>query len=91
MSNNSSCGNPNILAGQGLTVASSGSWSCIELDLPCNTDFKQIKERLSVIEKRLAILEPDQDLQDKYPALQEAYDHYKLIEKLVESKSENST
>ena len=40
-------------------------------------------DRMAKIEERLAILEPNQELQDKYPALQEAYEAYKIIEKLV--------
>jgi len=43
-----------------------------------------VEERLDTIEKRLCIIDgPDSDLLKKYPALQEAYDHYKLVEKLV--------
>jgi len=38
---------------------------------------------MEAIEKRLAILIPNEELQARFPALQEAYDHYKLIEKLV--------
>jgi hypothetical protein len=55
----------------------------LELDLDSSTEFRKIKSRLDDIEKRLAILIPNEDLQKRFPALQEAYDHYKLIEKLV--------
>ena len=92
MSNNLSCGDPGVfVAGSGLVMSSNASWAKLELDLPNNSDFKKIQERMSAIEKRLAILEPNENLQAKYPALQEAYDHYKLIEKLVEGKSGNGT
>jgi hypothetical protein len=92
MSNNLSCGDPaNFIAGQGLVMSSNVSWAKLELDLPNNNDFNKLQERMSAIEKRLAILQPNEDLQAKYPALQEAYDHYKLIEKLVEGKSGNGT
>ena len=48
----------------------------------------KICKRMSTIEERLGIIaEPDEDLLGKYPALRDAYDHYKLVEKLVnESK-----
>jgi hypothetical protein len=45
---------------------------------------ESICNRLDAIETRLAIIFPDTDLIDKYPALREAYEHYKLIEKLVQ-------
>lgn len=33
---------------------------------------------------RLAILQPDFEKMEKYPALKEAYDNYKLIESMIE-------
>lgn len=50
-------------------------------------EFNDIKERISAIEDRLAIIRPDEALQEKYPSLKEAYDHYKLIEKLVKDQN----
>jgi hypothetical protein len=71
------------VAGAGLTISNNSSWRSINLDLPNNTDFRKIQERLNVIEGRLAILQPNQSLQDKFPALQEAYEAYKIIERLI--------
>ena len=51
--------------------------------VPSEAEFKNLMDRMAKIEERLAILEPNQELQDKYPALQEAYEAYKIIEKLV--------
>jgi len=70
-------------AGAGLLVNSNASWNTLELDLPNNKDFQKLNERLTKIEERLAILQPNENLQKRFPALQEAYEHYKLIEKLV--------
>jgi hypothetical protein len=42
-----------------------------------------IKELLETIMKRLAILQPDPTKLEKYEALRKAYDHYKLMEKLL--------
>jgi hypothetical protein len=42
-----------------------------------------LDERIRIIEKRLLIVEPPEDTLSKYPALAEAYNQYKLIEKLT--------
>lgn len=44
-----------------------------------NTLLKRVEE----LEKRLLIIPPNEALQEKYPALKEAYEAYKIIEKLV--------
>jgi polygalacturonase len=41
-----------------------------------------LAETLQRIQDRLAILVPDPKLLDKYEALQQAYEHYKLLEAL---------
>jgi len=71
----------------GLATIGNNIWGSIELNLPSDTNFRDVLRRLVEVEKRLAILEPNQELHEKFPALQEAYDHYKLIEKLVYSQS----
>lgn len=76
-----------LVAGGGITVSGSGSWQSLDLNLPDNKDFKELKSRMEEIEKRLAIVVPNEELQKRFPALQEAYDHYKLIEKLVNDQS----
>jgi len=78
-----------LTAGNGLTISSSPSWGTLDLNLPDNKDFRELKERIESIEKRLAIVIPNTELQARFPALQEAYDHYKLIEKLVNDQSKN--
>ena len=44
---------------------------------------RSLGDLISQIENRLAILVPDPDKLEKYEALKKAYDHYKLLEKLV--------
>ena len=78
-----------LTAGHGITVSSGASWQTLDLNLPENKDFRNLSYRLEVIEKRLLILQPNEELQARFPALQEAYDHYKLIEKLVNDQSKN--
>ena len=90
MSSFNACGEPgfgiiaqtvgSVLPGSVLTSGVNGtSWS------PVFTEFDHQK-LLKRIEARLAIIEPNQALQDKYPALQEAYEAYKIIERLVNDK-----
>lgn len=43
----------------------------------------KVAETLEMILKRLLIVEADFQKMEKYPALKEAYDNYKLIETLV--------
>jgi len=76
-----------LTAGSGITVSSGASWQTLDLDLDKNKEFKELKHRISDIEKRLAIVIPNTELQARFPALQEAYDHYKLIEKLVNDQA----
>ena len=38
---------------------------------------------MQAVEKRLAILQPNPKLQEKYSALEEAYNHYKTLEALL--------
>lgn len=45
---------------------------------------KSLGELFSKIEDRLAILQPDPKKLEKYEALRKAYEHYKLLEKLVQ-------
>lgn len=78
---------PALIAGNGLTISSSSSWQTVELNLDSSKEFREMRSRVEDIEKRLAILRPNEDLQKRFPALQEAYDHYKLIEKLVNDQA----
>lgn len=45
-------------------------------------DGVDVGETLSKIQERLSILVPDPKLLAKYEALREAYEHYKILEKL---------
>lgn len=76
--------NQTFVGNEGITV-SSGGWNgtTISIDLLNNADFQKVQQRLTEIEKQLCILIPNELMQEKYPALQEAYDAYQLILKLV--------
>lgn len=79
-----------LTVGNGISVTySTPLIPKVDIDLSDNKDFDELRERISGIEKRLAIVIPNVELQSRFPALQEAYDHYKLIEKLVNDQSKN--
>ena len=44
---------------------------------------KDVEQRLTAIEQRLAILVPDLAKLEKWEALREAYEHYKSLEALI--------
>ena len=48
-----------------------------------SNQLTNLDNRLKNIEARLVILIPDPQLLEKHKALKEAYDHYKLMEKLL--------
>jgi hypothetical protein len=90
MSIENSCGDPSNFGDITIPVdtvgvsnlvfsAGSGGWSTTVM----SDELKDTNERLDRIEGQLLILRVDQALHEKYPALKEAYEHYKLIEKMV--------
>ena len=44
---------------------------------------KSLSDWMSAVEQRLSILQPNPKLQEKYTALQNAYEHYKTLERLL--------
>jgi hypothetical protein len=70
-----------------LTVATTPSNLEVKGDANFEGDIKwkgkSLQELFSKIEDRLAILQPDPAKLEKYEALRKAYEHYKLIEKLI--------
>ena len=53
------------------------------INSPSNDDFCKLQERVRNLEKCLCILYPNNTLHEKYPVLKEAYNEYRLIEKLI--------
>lgn len=86
-----STGDP-ITIGTFHTAIAPNNWdyitsSYIEPNYGIQKEMTEMKEKIEAIEDRLAILRPDETLHEKYPALKEAYEHYKLIEKLVKDQN----
>ncbi len=69
----------------GVMVNYNGAITSTIYGYPNMDQFNKLTDRIDSIEKRLAILQPNETVQEKYPALQEAYDAYKIIEQLVTS------
>jgi hypothetical protein len=44
---------------------------------------QSLSDWMSAVEQRLSILRPKTELLEKYTALQEAYEHYKTLERLL--------
>ena len=51
---------------------------------------QSLSDWMSAVDKRLSILVPKPELQEKYEALQAAYDHYKTLEALLYDDQEPS-
>jgi hypothetical protein len=63
-----------------------------DYDLTINRPGKppmRVADTLEKIMERLSIIEPDFDKMDRYPALREAYDNYKLIEAMLTGNEPN--
>lgn len=73
-------------AGTGLSTYG----NTVELQLSESQEFQELKDRISAIEDQLLILRPDLEMQEKYPALKEAYDAYQLILKMVKDNSKTN-
>jgi hypothetical protein len=60
------------------------------IDMASGTDIKvdgkSLKEFMTKMEERLAILIPDPSKLEKFEALKKAYEHYKLMEKLCQEQ-----
>ena len=60
------------------------------IDMPAEADIKigdrSLKEFMTRMEERLAILVPDPKKIEKFEALKKAYEHYKLMERLCQEE-----
>jgi hypothetical protein len=64
-------------------IANSNGYSTISGNgASLDTQLKSIRNRLAMMEERLAILTPDLQKLEKYTALKKAYDNYKVVENL---------
>lgn len=83
--------NHSLIGGTGINISSGGSWgTTISVDLLNNKEFTDLQNRMAALEKQLCILRANETLQEKYPALQEAYDAYQMILKMVQDQNRGS-
>ena len=72
------------------TTSPSVNISSDGIDMAAGTDIKvdgkSLKEFMSKMEERLAILIPDPKKLEQFAALKKAYEHYKLMEKLCQEQ-----
>lgn len=74
--------NGNITTGS--TTPSMSVKGDLEVEGALTVNGRDLAKLMEKIEDRLAILtEPNPDKLEKFPALKKAYDHYKLMEKLI--------
>ena len=71
----------NAFSGSSVTAIRSSSGT-----MNRDTSIDQLNNRLNSIEERLAILTPDLVKLEKFAALRQAYDNYKLIETLCKDQ-----
>lgn len=67
-------------------VSSSQPYSNVygsDITIQYNNETIQVGKTLKMLMDRLCIIEPSFKLMEKYPALKEAYDNYKLLEALL--------
>ena len=65
----------------GITTTGTDAW---QFTNPSDETLTKVLDRLEAIEKRLSVIDKAPD--DKIKALEEAYAHYKFIEKLCEGE-----
>jgi hypothetical protein len=71
-----------------ISITDEPYYNDITIQTPGKPPMK-VGETLEKIMNRLAILEPDFDKMDRYPALREAYNNYKLIEAMLTGDEPN--
>lgn len=73
-------------AGTGSTWASTTARGQLKIegkDADILINEQSLSEWMQAVDKRLSILRPNPELQEKYSALEEAYNHYKTLESLL--------
>lgn len=78
----------NTIAPTAVNISNTGIDMAAGADL--KIDGKSLKEFMSKMEQRLAILVPDPAKLEKFQALKRAYEHYKTMESLCFDESEES-
>jgi len=76
----------NAGAGTGSTWASTTAQGQLKVegkDADIFINGQSLSDWMQTVDRRLTILRPNTELQEKYSALQAAYEHYKTLERLL--------
>jgi hypothetical protein len=72
-------------------VSSSSPYSNVygsDITIQYNNETIHVGKTLKMLMDRLCVIEPNFKLMEKYPALKEAYDNYKLLEALLANEDD---
>ena len=75
-----------VSSGTGSTWASTTAQGQLKVegkDADIFINGQSLSDWMQAVEQRLSILRPRPELQEKYSALQAAYEHYKTLERLL--------
>ena len=72
-----------------LTIQAENGGDAIIKTNKNTVNLDEIAEMMQVLKDRLLIITPDFEKHEKYPALKEAYDNYKLIEALCRDNDDD--
>ena len=64
------------------------TWRSYNVGRKTEDVITELELRIRKLEERLLVIEPQLELMEKYPALKEAYNEYKLVERLIIQKEE---
>lgn len=79
----SSLPNPSTITVTGAYLATSTNGVEWTTSLPSISDVKKLTDRVEALEKKLFILHENKEAMEKFESLKEAYEAYKIVEKLV--------
>lgn len=60
-----------------------------DITIQYNNEYIEVGKTLKMLMDRLCVIEPNFKLMEKYPALKEAYENYKIVEAMVKHDYEN--
>ena len=88
ISNGTTAVSPTWTASNSASLTAKGKLKVEGEEADIYINGKSLSDWMSVVERRLAILQPKPELQEKYEALQHLYDQYKTLEALIYQTSE---
>lgn len=72
-----------------LTIQAENGGDAIIKTNKNTVNLDEVAAMMETLKERLLIITPDFEKHEKYPALKEAYEHYKLIEAMCKEKEDD--